>query len=124
MNSIELQKRLNDFAYRIVPLCGSLPSKKISRVVEDQLMRSAFSAAANYRAACKAQSEKAFVAKLSIAFEEIDESLFWLEVILDVGLLTTEKMTLIIKEADELTRILASSRKTTQKKLKPVNIQS
>jgi four helix bundle protein len=124
MNSIELQKRLKEFACRVVPFCGLLPSKKISRVVEDQLMRSAFSAAANYRAACKAQSEKAFVAKLSIAFEEIDESLFWLEVILDVGLLIPEKMTLIIKEADELTRILASSRKTTQRKLRPVNIQS
>ena len=80
------------------------------------MLRSSFSAAANYRAACNAQSVKAFTAKLSIAFEEIDESLFWLEVILDLNLFEKTKLDLIIKEADELTRILASSRKTSQKK--------
>ena len=116
MNATELQQLLKNFAYRVVPLCDSLPSKKISRILEDQLMRSAFSAAANYRAACKAQSIKAFTSKLSIAFEEIDESLFWLEVILDLKLLNLKKLELILKEADELTRILASSRKTSQKK--------
>jgi four helix bundle protein len=124
MNAIELQKRLKEFAYRIVPLCDSLPAKKISRVIEGQLMRSAFSAAANYRAACKAQSPKAFAAKLSIAFEEIDESLFWLEVIDDLKLVKSNKLVLILKEADELTRILASSRKTSQTKLKSQNIKS
>ena len=124
MNSLELQKRLKEFVYRVAPLCESLPSKKISRVIEDQLMRSAFSAAANYRAACKAHSAKAFASKLSIAFEEIDESLFWLEAISDLKPIRTEKLALILKEADELTRILASSRKTSQKKLKPKNIQS
>ena len=116
MNAAELQKRLKEFAYRVVPLCESLPSKKISKIIGDQLLRSAFSAAANYRASCKAQSTKAFTAKLSIAFEEIDESLFWLEVIDELGLMGRNKMILILKEADELTRILASSRKTSQKK--------
>lgn len=116
MNANELQQRLKNFAYRIVPLCDSLPAKKISRIIEDQLLRSAFSAAANYRAACKAQSAKAFTSKLSIAFEEIDESLFWLEVIIDLKLMNQKKLELISKEADELTRILASSRKTSQKK--------
>jgi len=110
MTSDELQKRLKSFAYRIVPLCESLPSKKISKIIEDQLLRSAFSAAANYRAACKGQSEKAFKAKISIAFEEIDESLFWLEVINDLKLVNSEKMVAILKEADELTRILAATR--------------
>jgi four helix bundle protein len=76
MDALQLQKRLKDFAYRVVPLCESLPPKKICRIIEDQLLRSAFSAAANYRAACKAQSPKSFTAKISIAFEEIDESLF------------------------------------------------
>ncbi len=118
MNATELQQRLKNFAYRIVPLCESLPKRKVSRVIEDQLTRSAFSAAANYRAACKAQSPKAFTAKLSIAFEEMDESLFWLEVIADLKLIPVQKLSLIIKEADELTRIFASSRKTSQKKSK------
>lgn len=116
MNSIELQGGLKKFAYRIVPLCESLPSKKISKVIEGQLLRSAFSAAANYRAACKAQSPKSFTSKLSISFEEMDESLFWLEAITDLKLINLKKMDLIIKEADELTRILASSRKTSQQR--------
>jgi len=118
MDALQLQKRLKDFAYRVIPLCESLPSKKICRIIEDQLLRSAFSAAANYRAACKAQSPKSFIAKISIAFEEIDESLFWLEIIADLKFLEQNKMNLILKEADELTRILASTRKTSQSKMK------
>src|SRR5437762_12435122 len=117
MDSLELQNRLKLFAYRAVPLCESLPQNKICRIIEDQLLRSAFSAAANYRAACKAQSQKAFKSKLSIAFEEMDETLFWLEVIADSKLIADDKLSLLLKEADELTRILAASRKTIEKKL-------
>jgi four helix bundle protein len=117
MNSAELQTRLKKFAYRIVPLCEMLPVKKVCRVIEDQLLRSAFSAAANYRAACKGQSTKAFKSKLSIAFEEMDESLFWLEVISDLELVNKQKLSLILKEADELSRILASSRITLEKRI-------
>ena len=118
MNALELQKRLKAFAYRIIPVCESLPPKKICKIIEDQLLRSAFSAAPNYRACCKAQSPKAFSSKLSIAFEEIDETLFWLEVIDELKLIKPNKLRLILKEADELTRILASSRKTSQSKVK------
>lgn len=117
MKAEELQKRLKAFAYRVVPLCETLPVKKVSKIIEDQLLRSAFSAAANYRAACKAQSVKAFKSKLSIAFEEMDESLFWLEVIADLELINKQKLVLVLKEADELSRILASSRITLEKRL-------
>jgi four helix bundle protein len=116
MTSEDLQKRLKSLAYKIVPLCEFLPQKKISRIIEDQILRSAFSAAANYRAACKGQSDKAFKSKLSIAFEEIDETLFWLEVISDLNLTPTEQLTSIKKEADELTRILAATRKKLEEK--------
>ncbi len=114
MTAIELQLRLKKFALRTVKVTESLPSGKLSRIIEDQLLRSAFSAAANYRAACKAISRKSFISKLSIAFEESDESLFWLEVIVDVNLIPITKMTTIIKEAEELASILASSRKSAQ----------
>ncbi len=69
MNSRELQNRLKAFALRLVPLCDALPEKKISKIIQDQLLRSGFSAAANYRAACNGQSKKSFNAKLSIALE-------------------------------------------------------
>ena len=118
MNSKELEGRLKSLAYRIVNLCDALPKKKISRVIEDQILKSAFSAAANYRASCKAISKKAFVSKLSIAFEEADETLFWLEGIEELKLLPVEKLSAIIKEASELASILAASRKTAQSSLK------
>jgi four helix bundle protein len=120
MTSQELQTRLKTFAYQMVPLCALFPNNKVSRIIEDQLLRSAFSAAANYRAACKAQSAKAFKSKLSIAFEEIDEALFWLEAINDLQLIPQEKIALLVKEADELTRILAATRiKLENKKRTP-----
>jgi four helix bundle protein len=118
MNSKELENRLKSLAYRIVNVCDALPKKKISKVIEDQILRSSFSSAANYRAACKAISKKAFVAKLSIAFEEADETLFWTETILDLELLPVEKLSAIIKEAIELASILAAARKTAQASLK------
>ncbi|MFY7964349.1 MAG: four helix bundle protein [Chitinophagaceae bacterium] len=123
MNSLELQTRLRNFAYRVVTVCEALPKKKIAIVIEHQILRSSFSAAANYRAATKAQSQKSFVAKLSIAFEEIDESLFWLESIKDLNIITEKKLSSIIKETAELASILAAARKTMQLKLK-TNINS
>ena len=60
-------------------------------------------------------TRKSFISKLSIAFEEADETLFWLEVILDLKLLHPKKLTLLIDEANELSSILASSRKILQK---------
>jgi four helix bundle protein len=118
MTSRELQDRLKQFAYSIVDLCKKFPRSTVCLVIQDQLLRSAFSAAANYRAACKAQSLKAFCSKLSISLEEIDEALFWLESVHDLKLITGNGLEFAIKEGDELTRILAASRKSVQARLK------
>ncbi|MEP6514317.1 MAG: four helix bundle protein [Parafilimonas sp.] len=115
MNYAELQKRFTNFALRLDPLCEALPDKKISRIIEDQLLRSGFSAAANYRSACNAQSKKSFNAKLSIALEEIDEATFWLEIIRYLSLVKPEKLDLLIQESIELTKILGASRRTATK---------
>ena len=118
MDAKELEGRLRGFAIRVVNMCAALPGSRISKIIEDQLLRSSFSAAANYRAACKAISKKAFVSKLSIAFEESDESLFWTEIISELDLLPSAKMFDIIQEAKELASILAAARKTAQLSLK------
>ena len=115
MNATILQERLKRFAYRTVNLSRSLTKELISEIIIKQLLRSSFSVAANYRAACRAQSKKAFISKLSIALEEMDESYFWIEVILDLELAMKEKLSDLIKEAKELTKILSVSRKTAQK---------
>src|SRR4051794_2745394 len=111
MNYIELQLRIKKFSLRLVPLCEVLPAKKISKIIEDQLLGSGFSAAANYRSACNAQSKKAFSAKLSIALEEMDEAGFWLEIIQDLELVKAEKLTLLLDEAKQLTKILGAPRR-------------
>lgn len=105
MSALELQDRLKKFALRPIAVCDSLPNKKIFRIVEDQLLRSGFSAAANYRSARNAQSKKSFNSKLSIALEEIDESGCWLENIKDLKLVTPEKLSLSIAESLDLTKI-------------------
>ena len=115
MNSKDLQARLKRFALRLVPLCDALPNKKISRIIADQLLRSGFSAAANYRSSCNAQSKKSFNSKLGIALEEMDEATFWLEIIEDLELIPVKKLSLIITEAIELTKIPGASRRTATK---------
>ena len=92
----------------------SLSNTVLGRNLQSQLIRSATSVGANYRAACVAQSKASFTAKLSIVIEEADESLFWLEFIVDENLVKRELIKDLIKEAGELTAIFISSRKTIQ----------
>ena len=115
MNSEELLGRLKQFAYRIVKLTKNLPDSPESRIIRGQILRSAFSAAANYRSACKGYSKKSFNAKLGIAFEELDETVFWLEVIYDLQLVKRELLSLLLEEGRQLCRILAKSLITLQK---------
>ena len=116
MTADELQKRLKSFACRMIPLCDAIPAKKISKIIQDQLLRSAFSAAANYRSACMAQSDKAFKSKISIAFEEMDESLLRLVAIDDLSLIKAELPAPETKEAGALSRISAATRISPEKK--------
>ena len=83
--------------------------------MQGQLIRSSTSVAANYRAACLGQSQATFTAELSIVIEEADESLFWLEFILEENLIKKERIDSLLKEASDLTAIFVASRKTIQK---------
>ena len=83
MDEKELKKRTKDFAHRCVKLALALPRTQLGKHIANQLIRCSTSVAANYRAACLAQSKASFTAKLSIALEEADESAFWLEFIID-----------------------------------------
>ena len=115
MTPLELETRLKKYAYRIVKLTEALPNSTVAKIIKGQIIRAAFSAAANYRSACKGYTRKAFAAKLAIAFEEIDESVFWLEGIVDLRLIDPGKMELLIKQGQELTKILAQSLITANK---------
>jgi four helix bundle protein len=110
----ELKKRTRNFAVRIVRLFRALPSCPEARVVGQQLLRSGTSVAANYRAACKARSPADFISKLGIVEEEADETVFWLEFLVETGLVRRERMLDLTDEAKQLTAIFAASRRTAK----------
>lgn len=117
MNKEELKERTKSFAHRCVKLDLNLPENSIGKHLRGQLIRASTSIAANYRAACLAQSKASFTSKLSIVIEEADESLFWLEFIKDENLIMIERLKNLIKEASKLTAIFIASRKTIQKNI-------
>ena len=114
MDREELKKRLNDFVHRCVKLALALSDMPIGRHIKGQLIRCSTSASANYRAACIAQSRPSFVAKMSIVIEELDESAYWLEFVIDEKLLPAKRVLPLLNEGTELTKIFVSARKTMQ----------
>ncbi|HXF85119.1 MAG TPA: four helix bundle protein [Anaerolineales bacterium] len=118
MDADALKSRTKAFALRTIRLCEALPKNYIGDVIGKQVLRSATSVGANYRAACRARSQAEFSAKLQIVIEEADESAFWLELIEESGLLPPERLLGLRKEADELTAIFVSSRKTVTRNMR------
>jgi four helix bundle protein len=114
MTSEELKGRTQEFALRIIRLVGALPRNVTGQVIGRQVLRSGTSVGANYRAACRARSRADFVAKLAIAEEEADETLYWLELLVKSTIVKPERLLPLVKEANELVAIITSARKTTQ----------
>ncbi len=108
----DLKDRTKIFAHQCVKLTEFLPNIYLGNHIKGQLIRCSTSVAANYRATCIAQSKPSFVAKISIVVEEVDESAFWLEFIIDEKLIPIEKVEKLLNESKELTAIFISSRKT------------
>lgn len=111
----ELQKRTTNYASRILKLFRSLPNCPEAHIIGQQLLRSATSVAANYRAACRARSRLEFLAKLGIVEEEADESVFWLEFLTDASLVRRERLKDLVSEARQLTAIFVASRRTVKR---------
>ena len=114
MTPKEMKDRTKRFAVEVIRLCRELPSSLEGLRLGQQLLDSATSVAANYRAACRARSRAEFIAKLGIVLEESDESLFWLELMVDAQLITLARAERLLKEADELTAIFTTSVKTAK----------
>lgn len=112
MDRNELKDRTKAFALRVMRLVDDLQKSVKGRCIADQLMRSATSVAANYRAACRARSKAEFVSKLSTVVEESDESMLWIELIIEGGLVAASRIEGLLREANEITAIMVASRKT------------
>ena len=107
----DLRNRTKAFAVRIVRMYAKIVKSDETRIIGKQLLRSATSVAANFRAVTRARSDKERFAKLSIVVEEVDETLFWLEILDEAELVKTEKLAELTKEAEELVKIFSSYRK-------------
>ena len=114
MTREEMKRRTKTFANRVVKLCSALPNDWTARTLGKQLLRSGTSVGANYRAVCRAKSNLDFINKLRIVEEECDESLFWMELLVDNSLVKSSRLQSLMKEADELLAIVVSSAKTAR----------
>jgi four helix bundle protein len=118
MTPEELKKRFKDWAVEVVLFTRNLPNTPEFKAVRNQMVRSAPSAAANYRAACRRKSGKDFINKLKIVEEELDETMFWLEFSVALDAELRPAVVPHYKEADELISIIVSSIGTARKNLK------
>lgn len=117
MDAEELRRRTKAFAVNVVGLVEGLDQTRAVDIIGKQLIRSATSVAANYRAVCRSRSKPDFVNKLGIVEEEVDESAFWLEMLIDCRRVKTENAALSLDEAGRLLRIIAASRITARNHL-------
>ena len=109
------KQRTKKLAIDVIWLYEKLNKTEVTRIVGKQLIRSATSVAANYRAACVSRSRKEFYSKLSIVIEETDETLFWLELMQETNKVSKELSTPLIMEATEIIKVLMTARKNVYK---------
>ena len=114
INPDGLKDRTKHFALMVIRLCRTVPPSQEGRIVTRQLLCSATSVAANYRAVCRSRSRADFVSKLGIVLEEADETFFWLELLVDMGAVQTDKIHPLLKEANELVSIFVASLRTAK----------
>ena len=111
----ELRDRTKMFALRIIRLFRSLPYRTDTQVLGKQLSRCGTSVAANYRAVCRARSKAEFIARMGIVAEEADESVLWLELLIESGIIKSDLTDTLLKEAKELAAILTASQQTAKR---------
>ncbi len=121
MNSDDLKKRLKIFALRIIKLSESLPNNITGKTLGNQIIRSGTSPGANYRAACLGKSDKDFLNKLKMVEVELDETLYWLELIIESGIVKAELLNDLVNENLELFKIIVRSITTMKKKINSGN---
>ncbi len=116
MKKEDLRNRIKLIALRIIRLVQALPKDAVGNVIGNQILRSGTSVAANCYSACKARSRRDFISKIGIAEEEADETLLWLELIVESDLIDNKRLKNLMIEMNEIISILAASRITAKKR--------
>jgi four helix bundle protein len=116
MNEEMFKQRTKNLALNVIQLVEKLPKNKTVDIIGKQLLRSATSVGANYRAACRGKSVADTIAKLGIVEEEADESIYWMELLTESGMVPREHLQNIISETNEITAMTVASIKTLRKR--------
>jgi len=116
MTRTEFRTRTFQFGIRCIRLAESLPQTAVTHVIARQLIRAASSVGANYRAAIRSRSRADFVAKMGIVEEECDETVYWIEVLLEFALIAEKRTKELQQEASEILAVTISSIKTARKR--------
>lgn len=119
MNSEDMKSRTKQFSLRVIRLVESLPNTKTANVIGNQLLRSGTSVGANYRAACRAKSTADFINKLAIVEEESDESMYWMELLVESNQIKQNLIENLHNENNEILSIIVSAIKTSKEKRNP-----
>ena len=112
MNQIELKRRTKQLGLAVIRMIEKFPETRLAWVVKDQILRSALSVGANYRAVCRAKSDKDFINKMRIVEEEADETAYWLEIIEESDLLKSDDLRELKREVNELVAMVVASIRT------------
>jgi four helix bundle protein len=114
MKAEEVKRRTRAFAIRVIRLVEALPNTRSAEVIGKQLLRCGTSVGANYRASCRARSQADFIAKMGIVEEEADETIYWIELLVESGLMKRERVAGLLDEADQIVSLVVSSIKTAR----------
>lgn len=114
----DLKNRTKRLALEIIKICETLPKGRTAEVLGRQLLRAGTSAGANYRSACRARSTADFISKMGVVEEELDESIYWIELLVESGILKSKTVDFLVKEANELLSITMASINTAKRRTK------
>ena len=114
MTPDEMKARTKQFSLRVIKLVRALEQSVVGSVIGKQVLRSGTSVGSNYRAVCRARSDREFLAKMSIVIEEADETGYWLELIIEDGMMPKKQVLPLLTECEEIVAMMVASRKTAQ----------
>jgi four helix bundle protein len=115
MEKRELKERTKSFALKVIKAVEMLPKGKTADILGNQLLRAGTSVGANYRAACRAKSTADFISKMGIVEEEADETIYWMELLIEAGFVHKDDLIPLLDEANQILAITVSSIKTARK---------
>lgn len=113
-NNKDLKDRTKNFALRIIKMYAALPNSPEAKVLGKQVLRSGTSVGANYRVASQGRSKKEFITKMGVCLYELEETMYWLELLIDGNLLPKNKLSGLLQESNELTAIFIAVIKNTK----------